>query len=756
MIDPGGVLQYTGDFGQLSKAVTELRKHAIGIRNAGQDVHSRFQATGAFYKAPEADQLFSSTQPVMGTADEFAGHIESLADALDAFVGEAKPYADRLKHLKEKAIAFVDSVEGDDGWTRDQHKVDEHQALMHGVAEAVVGFQKAEHDAAVKIGAISPALCRPVGDEGGTYGVSVKTLESMPDLPWGTPEGRTYDRWSMDWWGHGIKSWAWDGLVKDSLWGGFVGLGTFEDNLLGVNGSDAQHQTWDGLKRTVVGAYAYGMDAVGEGDHLSDWQRGSEAYAKEFGKQFIAYDEWHKDPARAHAVTSFNLLTVLGGAGGALARLGKAGRFVEAAGTVSKVGGALDPISGAARAARTLSDLPKVSEVLTNVSEHLRLPKTRFPDGALDDLSNRYRVDKNGNFIALKSDGTPDTSPVRHEPAGGDGTGGFPSSDRELVGASARTGEAGGRADSHVSTHARHDAGDAHGENTGSAPEAHGHYGEPGGGHSTEHHRADHPGGDTGGGAGDDTGHGHGPGGSDGGSDGHPPSTPHGPSPGGEGIPMARGGEAEQRVRDAIKGIPGKKRPKPDVLERVLDRLASEPDGHRVAEIVGSGKFNQSDEYGQVVSALGARKENMFQPSADQLIFADDLVKSGVPADAIDFEQKVPVGADVDVRIADESGDVYAYQMKHLNDPLDPVSEITRGKYLLQLAKADASHHILLVDGGRGTRADWISNGSYDALMDIHRGGRGPKGEGITFVVRLEDGNLVIPPGSKLDPKDML
>lgn len=49
-----------------------------------------------------------------------------------------------------------------------------------------------------------------------------------------------------------------------------------------------------------------------------------------------------------------------------------------------------------------------------------------------------------------------------------------------------------------------------------------------------------------------------------------------------------------------------------------------------------------------------------------------------------------------------------------------------------------------------------MTNGSYDALMDIHRGGRGPKGEGITFVIRLEDGNLVIPPGSKVDPKDML
>jgi hypothetical protein len=69
------------------------------------------------------------------------------------------------------------------------------------------------------------------------------------------------------------QGWAWDGFVKDGLWGGFLGLGTLEDNLLGINGSDAQHQTWDGLKHTVVGAYAYGMDLVGEDDPLSDWQR---------------------------------------------------------------------------------------------------------------------------------------------------------------------------------------------------------------------------------------------------------------------------------------------------------------------------------------------------------------------------------------------------------------------------------------------------------------------------------------------------
>ncbi|MCN9239911.1 hypothetical protein NGF19_03765 [Streptomyces sp. RY43-2] len=469
MINPGEIPQYTGDFDKLSTAVTALRTHAIGIRNKGQDVHSRFQATAAYYKAPEADQLFSSTQPVMDTADDFAADIESLADALDTFISEAKPYAKRLERLKEKAIAFVGSVEGDDDWTDDQDKVDAQKALMDGVAVAVAGFQEAERTAATKINAISPALCRPgwVVDDGshapGMYGLSASTMKDAKELPWGSAEGRTYERWSLDWWGHGIKSWAWDGFVKDGLWGSFIGLGILEDNLLGVNGSVAQHETWDRLKRTAVGTYAYGMDAVGLGDHLSDWQRGSEAYTKEFGKQFVAYDMWNEDPARAHGLTTFNLITVVGGTAGALTWLGRGSRVAEAAGTVARAADFLDPISGTARAARALSDLPKISETLARVSEHLKLPKTKFPDGALDDLSNRYRVDKDGNFIALKPDGTPDTSLARHELAAGDRVSIAQPRDRELAGVGGRATEATDRsgASRHMPPHSSHGATEA-------------------------------------------------------------------------------------------------------------------------------------------------------------------------------------------------------------------------------------------------------------------------------------------------------
>ncbi|PZT75755.1 MULTISPECIES: hypothetical protein [unclassified Streptomyces] len=471
------------------------------------------------------------------------------------------------------------------------------------------------------------------------------------------------------------------------------------------------------------------MDLLGQGEHLSDWQRESKAYAKEFGKQLVAYDVVPEDPARGHAIITFNILTLFAGPLGVAAKLGKGGSFAKAAGTVARIGDALDPLGGAFKAAKALSDLPKVSRVLADVSAHLSIPPTRFPDGALD-LDHRYRIDKDGTFVALDPDGNPHPQPARHEPSG-----------PERAAEPERRPVAVGRQAEHHAAHAH--------QSTGPHPAREG----------THRTHRDGPVGERGdasdGNVDEDAGTGRGSDGGSGSSGGeNVPGAPGGHPP--ENEPLVRGSETEQRIRDAVQGIPGKKRPKPNVLERVLDRLASEPNGQRVADIIASGRFNQADEYGQVVSALGANKTNMFQSSADQLVFADELVENGVPAHAIDFEQKVPVGADVDVRIRDESGEIYAYQMKHLNDPQDPVSEITRGKYLLQLAVADADHPVMLVDGGRGTVRDWLTNGSYDDLLAIHSGARGRKGRGITFVIRLEDGNLVIPPGSRTDPKDML
>ncbi|MFE0201488.1 hypothetical protein ACFW0I_38050, partial [[Kitasatospora] papulosa] len=154
MIEPTGISQFTGDLDQLEKDVSGLRSDAIGIRNGGKDVHSRFQSLEAFYTAPEADDLFATTRPVMDKADSFAAKLETVADALDTFSVEARPLAQRLAQLKSDAITFVDGVQGDDEWTYDEGKIQRHQELMDGVAAAESAFREAERRAASKISAV--------------------------------------------------------------------------------------------------------------------------------------------------------------------------------------------------------------------------------------------------------------------------------------------------------------------------------------------------------------------------------------------------------------------------------------------------------------------------------------------------------------------------------------------------------------------------------------------------------------------------
>ncbi|MFB8394919.1 hypothetical protein [Streptomyces yangpuensis] len=241
-------------------------------------------------------------------------------------------------------------------------------------------------------------------------------------------------------------------------------------------------------------------------------------------------------------------------------------------------------------------------------------------------------------------------------------------------------------------------------------------------------------------------------------------SLPDGSAPGGatpvpeiEPAPMPRGGGLEQAVRDAVKGIPGASRPKVPVFERVLEVLGDNPRGQQVAEIIASGRFNGSENFGQVVSSLGAKKVQMAEPGIDQIILADDLARSGFAGDRIDFEIKNDAGGDADVRLLDDDGNAFVYQMKRLNNPLDPVSEITRGKNLGQLTHSAGDHRVMLVDG-QGSVAKWTAEGAVDRLMEIHQNGRGrfEAGKDVTFVIRLDDGTLVVPPGSKTDPKDML
>ncbi|MDT0425148.1 hypothetical protein [Streptomyces evansiae] len=457
MISPGAIPQFTGDFEQLDKDASALQSDAIGIRDGGADVHSRFQALAAFYEAPEAEELFATTRPVMDGADTFATKLETVAGALQTYAAEARPQADRLEQLKTQAFAFVESVEDDDDWTEDEGKVERHKALMDGVAAAQAAFQEAERRAANTISALvgGPRFVEDNGDhtvddKTVMYGYGLDRLQHAEELPWGTPEERTYERWSLGWWGHGVKSFVWDGLIIDNIGGALDGLWT----LVGGHGWGKAGDAWSGLGDVFGGISAYimtpydwAMDQVfGPAPPDATTERQKKAL-REFGKGLVAWDQWGDDPARASATVVFNFGTLFLGPAAAASKAGKGGAAAKTAANVAKVIDHLDPVAAGIKAAgKVASHLPKLSELPSRLLPASRLAEdgtpgvhtiVEAPDGSYVRIEDGEFVqyDKNGHRV--ESEAPTEQSPER-QPA----TTPAPHREPAMVGARPRTPEA--------------------------------------------------------------------------------------------------------------------------------------------------------------------------------------------------------------------------------------------------------------------------------------------------------------------------
>lgn len=412
MISPGGIPQFTGDFDELDKDVSALRSDAIGIRNGGAEVHSRFQMLGAFYTAPEADTLFATTRPVMDKADGFAAKLETVADALDTFAIEARPLAERLKQLKADAVAFTDSVEGDDDWTEDEKKVDRNKQLIDDVTATQFAFQDAERRAASKITAVvgGPAF---VTDDGSglvkrntvPYGYDPALFEGAKELPWGSVDDKTYEAWSLGWFGHGAKSLVWDGIYKDGIEAAAKGLWA-----LGTGDGEA----WSGLKDVATGIGLYTitpydafMDwAVGPDKESEDEVRAKKA-AKEFAKGIVAWDQWEENPARATGTVLFNVLTLGAGPLAAASKAGKGGLASNAAGAAAKAGLYMDPLYVGLRATGAAAGkLPKLSDLTSRITAATGAAADAQRVHSVIELEDGSRVViKNGEFIAYDRHG---------------------------------------------------------------------------------------------------------------------------------------------------------------------------------------------------------------------------------------------------------------------------------------------------------------------------------------------------------------
>ncbi|GAA2485846.1 hypothetical protein [Streptomyces gobitricini] len=306
MISPEKIPTFTGDFGELQRDITALRQAARAIRENGSDVHTRFQHLSVSYKAPEAGQLFGTTQAVQDTSGSFAGRLETVAGALETYAVEVVEIIKQLEMLRWQAGRFVESVEDDDGplgnWRKDAEKVAEHQALWDGVNAAVAAFQQAEVTCADKITALVGGTQWHINDGSGKqenpYGFSAEQLSQAESLPWGSPEEREVLPFGVD---HHLREFG------VSLWDNASGTveGLVDLFSPGEEGGAAR----EGLLRVIVGAEAYLVDPHGDRNLppvMKEFMDDSKPYAKEFAKSFVAWDDWSTNPAKASATVIFN------------------------------------------------------------------------------------------------------------------------------------------------------------------------------------------------------------------------------------------------------------------------------------------------------------------------------------------------------------------------------------------------------------------------------------------------------------------
>ncbi|MFF4365624.1 hypothetical protein [Streptomyces sp. NPDC001594] len=786
-INPCTIPLFTGDLDALEKNKTAIDTAAGTFRDAGANVDSEFQGLSAFYSAPEAEKLFATTKPVKTDSDFFADQLESAAKALGEYITEARPIVARLKELQAKATTFSSKISGDAHWKDDGDKIDENNDLIHDVNAAVSAFWAAERTCANKIRALYCAapLVADDGSHGANmYGYKGEDLNKAQDLPWGSQLEETHRAWEIGYW---VKSFVWDGLIVDGIWGTIRGLGT----LIGVDGWDKAGQAWTGLAKLATGLTLASIPGVGTAfwllpdKDLPSWIRDSRTAVKETGKALVAWDEWGKNPARAAGAVTFNVLTTVftGGAGtaakaGTVAKVisvaGKAGRLIDPMTYIGKAGSLAKVKVGDlfANFGKVDGAFPKITDVVWKDLPKADMPGVKFPHPEdtvrlPDDALGRPQFYDKTTHQLLDHKGLPKQDlttvpkgpdhPLAEVPKHEDVTVGAPKHQEVTVGGG-NTHHVTGTADHPIAGGTTHTPGGTadhtpHNSHTDPSGTTGGHGGTdttPTGGGT---HHTDTP---TGGGHGDGPtiphqGDGPGGGGGDhGGADGNggqPPTGGHADDslPREEPRPFERGGETEQQIRANLR--PGK--PKPPDLEKALANLANDPAGQEVANLIASGKFKGMTNFEQVVGSLS--QKDAMAGGIEQLRLADQLYDNGVRDISFEIKKDVEIKpgvktgelTDMDVMARDADGKIYGYQFKEVANPKKVVDKMW--KNMGQLAQSGADVKVFVVDT-KGSVADMLASGIEKNLARIHTE------QGVIVVLRVEDGTLMYPPGARFMP----
>ncbi|MFF8439492.1 hypothetical protein ACF07U_01270 [Streptomyces californicus] len=391
-----GIPVFTGDLALLDTKVTELAGDGAGIATATGDIHSSFGGLQAFYKAPEADQLFATTKPVADRGAALKSDLATITAALRTYSDDAHPLVEKLRQLKRDAGAFLVKVNAEDKWREDGDLVEENNRRHAEIAETWAAFQAVELACYNKIISLVPGGKPLTTDDGSggehTYGYDSEVLKQAKGLPWGDPVEE-----SKPW--HHLHEHGWDfvkGFAVDGVLGTVKGLGT----LVGVDGWEGMKQAWGGLAQLSIGAVVttatYGAGGVyllaTPEEHLPSWLRGTSRAMKETGKALIAYDQWGENPARAGGAVTFNVLTTVftGGTGAGVSGAGKAALAAKAISFANKASRVVDPTTYLFKGAG--AGLTKISNVMTGLKDTGRIEIPPLPPGVVTLPDGAYKV----------------------------------------------------------------------------------------------------------------------------------------------------------------------------------------------------------------------------------------------------------------------------------------------------------------------------------------------------------------------------
>lgn len=392
-VDPYEVPEFTGSWCELDQRVKALSGASTKIVTAATDVHTTFGGLRAFYRAPEAEQLFAVTEPVRTTAQLIGSDLSVIAGALRTYAQDGQPLVQRLNELRAEAQAFRTGPAADDEWREDADLIDENLDRRNKIAEVWAAFQdveKACHGRIVSLVGGTPLKTDDGSGKEGMYGYDAEALKQAESLPWGDAVEESTPGWQV--WEHAADFVT--GFAVDGVWATVVGIGT----LAGFNGWDAAGDAWSGLATLGEGLGATIIFGVNSPfwtlpeDQLPARMRESRVAVKETGKALLAWDDWEAHPGRAAGAVTFNVLTTVftGGAGGAAATTAKAGAVAKALSVAGKVSRVVDPMTYVFKGAG--AGLSKLGDAMASLRNLGKIQVPALPEGAIALPEGGYKL----------------------------------------------------------------------------------------------------------------------------------------------------------------------------------------------------------------------------------------------------------------------------------------------------------------------------------------------------------------------------